>query len=104
MGLRLKLDRLHISLRLRVSFESFYLFALVMNELTIHIQDDVMSRMLFADDIVIVDETKQSVYAKLEIWGEALDSKGFKTSRNRTKNIESKFSNNRNTRSEEVQL
>ena len=67
MVLRLKLDCLHISLRLRISFESFYLFALVMDELTIHIQDDVMWCMLFADDIVVVDETKQSVYAKLEI-------------------------------------
>ncbi|TQE01891.1 hypothetical protein C1H46_012515 [Malus baccata] len=34
-----------------------YLFALVMHELTGHIQDDIPWCMLFADDIELIDET-----------------------------------------------
>ena len=52
-----------------------YLFALVMDELTMHIQDDIPWCMLFADDIVLIDETKSGVNAKLEVWREALDIK-----------------------------
>ena len=36
-----------------------YPFALVMDELTINIQDDVPRCMLFADNIVLVDETRE---------------------------------------------
>ena len=34
--------------------------------------------MLFADDTVLVDESRDGVNAKLERWWEALGSKGFK--------------------------
>lgn len=34
--------------------------------------------MLFADDIVLVNETARGVNSKLETWKEALESKGFK--------------------------
>ena len=44
-----------------------YLFALVMDELTRHMQDDVPQCMLFVDDIVLVAETKVEVNAKLEL-------------------------------------
>ena len=37
--------------------------------------------MLFANDIVLVAETKVKVNAKLELWREALKSKGLKISR-----------------------
>ena len=47
---------------------SSYLFALVMDELTRHMQDEVPWCMLFADDIVLVAETKVEVNAKLELW------------------------------------
>ena len=62
-----------------------YLFALVMDELTMHIQDDIPWCMLFADDIVLIDETKSGVNAKLDVWRELLESKGFKISRTKTK-------------------
>ncbi|KAM1919388.1 hypothetical protein ACFX15_023329 [Malus domestica] len=45
-----------------------YLFALVMDELTRHIQDDIPWCMLFADDIVLIDETQEGVNAKLNLW------------------------------------
>ena len=38
---------------------------------------------LFADDIVLVDETKSGVNAKLEQWRQRLESRGFKLSRER---------------------
>ncbi|KAM1611225.1 hypothetical protein TB2_000020 [Malus domestica] len=44
-----------------------YLFALVMDELTGHIQDDIPWCMLFADDIVLIDETQEGVNAKLNL-------------------------------------
>ena len=54
---------------------SLYLFALVMDELTKHIQTDVPWCMLFADDIVLVDETKKGVNTKFELWRSNLESK-----------------------------
>ena len=51
-----------------------------MDELIGHMQDEVPWCMLFVDDIVLVTETKVEVNAKLELWREALESKGFKTS------------------------
>ena len=57
-----------------------YLFALIIDELTRHMQDMVPWCMLFADDIVLVAETKVEVNAKLELWREALKSKGLKIS------------------------
>ena len=46
---------------------SFYFFALVMDEFTRHIQDDVLWFMLVADDIVLVKEIARGVNTKLEI-------------------------------------
>ena len=43
-----------------------FLFAIVMDELTRAIQDEIPWCMLFADDIVLVDETRARVNAKLE--------------------------------------
>ena len=61
-----------------------YLFALVIDELTKHIQTKVPWCMLFADDIVLVDETKKGVNTKLELWRNNLEFKGFKLSRRKT--------------------
>ena len=46
-----------------------------MDELTKSIQEEVPWCMLLAHDIVIVDETKTRVNAKLEIWQDALESR-----------------------------
>ena len=44
-----------------------FLFAIVMDELTRAIQDEIPWYMIFADDIVLVDETRVGVNAKLEL-------------------------------------
>ena len=47
---------------------SLYLFALIMDELTAHIQEEISWCMLFANDIVLVDGNgiREVVNAKLE--------------------------------------
>ena len=44
-----------------------FLFAIVMDEVTRTIQDEIPWCMLFADDIVLVDETRAGINAKLEL-------------------------------------
>jgi len=51
--------------------------------------------MLFADDIVLFDETRDRVNTKLELWRETLESRGFKLSRTKTEYIKCKFSKQR---------
>jgi hypothetical protein len=45
-----------------------YLFALVMDEVTRDIQGDIPWCMLFADHVVLVDESRTVVDQKLELW------------------------------------
>lgn len=81
-----------------------YLFALVMDELSRSIQDEVPWCMLFADDIVLVDETKGGLNTKLETWREALETKGLKISRTKTEYMECNFSNSRSRDDAEVKI
>nr|XP_016481884.1 PREDICTED: uncharacterized protein LOC107802819 [Nicotiana tabacum] len=69
-----------------------FLFTLVMNVLTHNIQGDMPWCMLFADDIVLIDESRVGVNERLELWIQALESKGFKLSRMKTEYLECKFS------------
>ena len=43
-----------------------FLFSLIMDDLTREIQDELPWSMLFADNIVLIDETRQGVNDKLE--------------------------------------
>ncbi|KAL0905238.1 hypothetical protein M5K25_027429 [Dendrobium thyrsiflorum] len=61
-----------------------YLFALVMDVLTRHLQEVVPWCMFFADDILLVDKTREGVEGKLELWRSTLESKGFRLSRSKT--------------------
>jgi hypothetical protein len=45
-----------------------YLFALVMDEVTRDIQGGIPWCILFADDVVLVDESRMEVDQKLELW------------------------------------
>jgi hypothetical protein len=51
-----------------VSALSSYLFALVMDEVTRDIQGGITWCMLFADDAILVDESRTEVDQKLELW------------------------------------
>ncbi|XP_060182381.1 uncharacterized protein LOC132612053 [Lycium barbarum] len=75
-----------------------------MDALTSHIQGEVPWCMLFADDIVLIDESRSSVNARLEVWRQTLESKGFKLSRTKTEYLECKFSNESEVEDEDVQL
>nr|XP_009765221.1 PREDICTED: uncharacterized protein LOC104216787 [Nicotiana sylvestris] len=48
--------------------------------------------MLFANDIVMIDESQVGVKERLEVWRQTLESKGFKLSRTKTEYLECKFS------------
>lgn len=48
--------------------------------------------MLFADDIVLIDETRYGVNDRLEIWRQTQESKGFKLRRTKIEYLECKFS------------
>jgi hypothetical protein len=48
--------------------------------------------MLFADDVVLVEETRAGVIRKLELWKDALESKGFRISRTKTDHMMCNFS------------
>nr|XP_009623684.1 uncharacterized protein LOC104114850 [Nicotiana tomentosiformis] len=69
-----------------------FLFALAMDTLTHHIQGDAPWCMPFADDIVLIDETRSGVNERLKVWRQALESKGFNLSNTKTKYLECKFS------------
>ena len=53
-----------------------YLFALVMDKVTRDIQGDIPWCMLFADDVVLVDESRAEVNRKLDLWRRTLESNG----------------------------
>jgi len=63
------------------------LFVLVMDEVTRDIRGDIPWCMLFADDVVLVDESRVGVNRKLELWRRTLESKGFILSRTKTEYI-----------------
>jgi hypothetical protein len=68
-----------------------YLFALVIDEVTSDIQGDIPWCMLFADDVVLVDESWEGVNRKLELWCQTLESKGFRISRTKTEYMRCDF-------------
>ena len=51
---------------------SSFVFAIVMDEITKCIHEDIPWCMLFANDIVLIDETKKGVNKKLELWRQTL--------------------------------
>ncbi len=83
---------------------SHYLFTLVLDKLIKHIQESISWYMMFADDIVLIDETREGVYRKLELWRSTLESKGFKLSRTKIEYMHCKFSESRTGHREGVSL
>jgi Reverse transcriptase (RNA-dependent DNA polymerase) len=81
---------------------SLYIFTLVMNEITNDIQE-ISWCMLFADDVVLIDDSRIEVDQKLELWRQTLESKGFKLSRTKTEYMRYQFSG-KNSDDEDVSL
>ena len=73
-------------------------FALVMDEVIGDIQGGISWCMLFADDVVLVDESRTGVNRKLELWRHTLESKGFRLSRTTTEYMMCDFSTTRHER------
>jgi hypothetical protein len=63
-----------------------------MDEVTRDIQGDIPWCMLFADDVVLVDDSRTGVNRKLELWRHTLESKGFRLSRTKTEYMRCDFS------------
>jgi len=71
---------------------SHFLFTLIMDELRRGIQDELPWSMLFTDDIVLIDETRQGVNDKLERWRHTPESGDFRVSRSKTEYLHCCFS------------
>jgi hypothetical protein len=69
-----------------------YLFDSVMDEITRDIQGGIPWCMLFADDVVLVDESRMGVDQKLELWRRTLEAKSFRLSRSKTEYMKCDFS------------
>ncbi|KAI8559998.1 hypothetical protein RHMOL_Rhmol04G0220700 [Rhododendron molle] len=76
----------------------------VMDELTRNLHEGIPWCMMFANDIVLVDETARGVNMKLEIWREALESKGFRISRSKTEYMMCKFGGTSSAHEERVMI
>jgi hypothetical protein len=63
-----------------------------MDEVTRNIKGDIPCCVLFADDVVLVDDSRAGVNRKLELWRHTLESKGFRFSRTKTEYMRCDFS------------
>jgi hypothetical protein len=63
-----------------------------MDEVTRDIQGGIRWCMLFADDMILVDESMTEVDQKLELWRQTLESKGSRLSRSKTEYMKYDFS------------
>jgi hypothetical protein len=68
------------------------------------IQGDIPWCMLFVNDVVLVDDSRTRVNKKLELWRQALESKGFRFSRTKTKYMRCGFCTTTHKEEEEVSL
>jgi hypothetical protein len=55
-----------------------------MDEVARDIQDGIPWCMLFADDVVLMDESRTGVDQKLELWRQTLEAKSFRLNRSKT--------------------
>jgi hypothetical protein len=69
-----------------------YLFALVMNEVIRDIQGGIPWCMVFADGVILIDESRTRVDQKLELWRRTLEAKGFRLSRSKMEYMKCDFS------------
>ena len=75
---------------------SHFFFAIVIDEITKSIYEDIPWCMLFVDVIVLIGETKEGVNKKLKLWRQTLEARGFRLNRSKNEYIECKFRKRRN--------
>ena len=73
-----------------------FLFAIVLDEITKSIHEDIPWCMLFADDIVLIGKIKEGINKKLELWRQTLETRGFRLSRSKTEYMKCKYRKRRN--------
>jgi len=81
-----------------------YLFTLVLDVLTIHIQELAPRCMVFADDVVLLGESREELNGRLETWRQALEAYGFRLSRSKMEYMECNFSKRRSGSTLEVKV
>ncbi|GKB09499.1 type I inositol polyphosphate 5-phosphatase 13 isoform X1 [Tanacetum coccineum] len=81
-----------------------YLFALILDELSKEIQEDIPWCLILADDIVLVSESTEGLYIRLENWREALEDNGLRVSREKTEYLRCDFGNGEIAYNEEVDV
>ncbi|KAH1220391.1 LINE-1 retrotransposable element ORF2 protein [Glycine max] len=72
-----------------------YLFTLILDVLTEQIQEIMPRCMLFADDIVLLGESREELNERLKTWRRALETHGFRLSRSKSEYMECKFNKRR---------
>ena len=87
---RLLYEKVRKSFKVKVGLHqgsalSPFLFAVIMDRLTDKVRREPPWTMLFADDIVIYEETREEVERRLESWRYALERREMKVSRSKTK-------------------
>ncbi|XP_071718859.1 uncharacterized protein [Rutidosis leptorrhynchoides] len=73
---------------------ALFLFALILDELSRGIQERIPWCLIFADDIVLVSESKEELNRRLEQWRVALEGNGLKISRQKTEYLRCDFDRN----------
>ncbi|XP_071703873.1 uncharacterized protein [Rutidosis leptorrhynchoides] len=68
-----------------------FLFALIIYELSRGIQENIPWCLIFADDIVLVSESKNELNSRLEQWREALEQNGLRISRQKMEYLRCDF-------------
>ena len=63
-----------------------------MDEPTTGIQDEIPWCMLFANNIILINENREGVHTPLERWRETLVAKGFRLSRSKIEYVHCQFS------------
>ena len=64
-----------------------YFFIMILDVLTEEIQEDKPWAMLFADDLILCDETRERMEERLENWRGCLEDAGLKVSRSKTEHL-----------------
>jgi len=75
-----------------------------MDELTEEIQGEALWCKLFADDIILIHETKDAVNNNLKRRRDTLESKGFIPSKSRTKHFKCKFSEMEEEKTDDITI